>query len=136
MYHLLSRRDHTQLELKQKLLAKGYELAEVIAIIDEFLKSRLINEQQFTENFIYWRRNRGYGPERIKQELKQRGIALTIIAEHLDIHDNDWLLQMRKIWQKHFKGKPPTNLNERAKQMRFLQYRGYTREQIEDVLNE
>lgn len=87
------------------------------------------------ESFIRWRRERGYGPERIRAELYARGIAPEMIAEHLQMADNAWLIEVRRVWQKHFKGNVPTEYKARAKQMRFLQYRGYTREQIASVFH-
>lgn len=89
---------------------------------------------RFTENFIYWRRNKGYGPIHISNELKARGIPSEMIAEHLDITDNAWLIEVRKLWQKRFKNKAAKDFKSLAKQMRYLQYRGYTREQIDSVV--
>jgi regulatory protein len=54
-----------------------------------------------------------------------------MIAEVTQITDNAWFAAAYKVWRKHFKGILPTDFLLRAKQMRFLQYRGFTREQIE-----
>lgn len=94
----------------------------------------LINERRFTENYVYWRRAKGFGPHRICLELQARGIPDEMIAEHVQITDNAWLADIHKVWQKHFKGKPADDLKSRAKQMRFLQHRGFTQQQIESVL--
>lgn len=102
-------------------------------MVTHLVETGLLNEARFVENFVYWRRNKGYGPERIRAELYARGIHPEMIAQHLQITDNAWLIEARRIWQKHFKGKSPTDYKARAKQMRFLQYRGYTREQINGV---
>lgn len=130
----LARRDYSRQELAQKLKAKPYPEAEIHSVLTEFMQSGYINETRFTENYIHWRRNKGYGPVRISMELQNRGIPLDVIAEHLDISDNAWLTQAQTVWRKHFKGKTPTDFKARAKQMRFLQYRGFTREQIEGVM--
>lgn len=122
-------------EIQQKLLTKGFEPADSTPIIEQFLASGLINERRFAENFIYWRSNRGYGPMRISAELQARGIPAEMIADLVEITDNAWIIGARKSWQKHFKGKLPRDFNEKVKQARFLQYRGFTREQIERVLS-
>jgi regulatory protein len=132
----LTRRDHTQFEILQKLAVKGYDQTSAQNIVDELTQAGLISESRFTENFLHWRRQRGFGPMRILAELKARGVTPETIAEHLDITDNAWLIEAQRIWRKHFKGKPPQDYAARAKQMRFLQYRGYTREQISRVIGE
>lgn len=98
------------------------------------MQDGLINEQRFTENYIFWRQQKGYGPLRISAELQARGISSEMIAKQLQITDNAWFAQAQKAWQKQFKGKTPSDLKLRAKQIRFLQYRGFTREQIENVI--
>jgi regulatory protein len=132
--NLLARRDHSQSELKNKLTAKRYPANLIDAVINDLHQAGLINEQRYTENFIRFRRNKGFGPERIALELHAKGIAEETIAEHLQITDNAWLVEARRVWQKHFKGIMPTQLNDRAKQIRFLQYRGFSREHIHKVL--
>jgi len=132
--NMLTRRDYSQHEISQKLKAKGYAGHEIKPVIASLAQEGLINESRFTENFIYWRRGRGYGPVRISMELQTRGIAAEIITEFLQITESFWDEAARKVWQKHFRGRAPADYHERMKQMRFLQYRGFTREQIESVL--
>lgn len=134
--HWLTRRDHTQFEILQKLTTKGYDHDSAQKIIDELTQAGLISESRFAENFLNWRRQRGFGPTRILLELKARGVTPETIAEHLDITDNAWLIEAQRIFRKRFKGKAPRDYADRAKQMRFLQYRGYTRDQIKSVLGE
>lgn len=130
---LLARRDYSHIELTQRLRTKGYENACIDQIITEFAQKGMLCEQRFAENYIYWRKGKGMGPLRIQQELKDKGIRAETIAELLDITDNIWLEEIRRVWQKHFKDQRPNDFKERAKQMRFLQYRGFTREQIESI---
>jgi regulatory protein len=130
---LLSRRDHSQHEIQQKLKDKSYPLELITAAIQQALAEGLLNDARFTENYIRYRREKGFGPQRISAELQARGIPAEMIAEHMQITDNAWFISAQKIWQKHFRGKTPVEFNERAKQMRFLHYRGFTREQIEPL---
>lgn len=94
----------------------------------------LINDSRFAENYIRSRRTKGYGPLRIHRELQARGIADEVIAEHLKITDNAWTMEAHSVFQKHFKASIPTDFKERAKLMRFLQYRGFTQGQISSAL--
>lgn len=134
--NLLARRDHSAKELKQKLIQRGYQSIEIDTILNDLIQEHLLNENRFADNYINWRSNKGYGPNRILQELKARGVAADIIAQQLDFADNAWFVQIQKVWQKNFKGKRPQEFKERAKQMRFLLYRGYTEEQIASVMDQ
>lgn len=130
---LLTRRDHARREIQQKLQSKGFSHQDIAPVLDELNQAGWLNEARCAEQFIYTRRQKGYGPERIYRELAARGIAEETIAEHLQITDNAWLMEVRRVWQKHFKGAIPKTINDRAKQIRFLQYRGFTREQINSI---
>lgn len=130
---MLARRDYSRQEIAQKLKSKAFEENEIQTVVSQMAEQGLINEQRFTENYIHWRRQKGLGPLRISQELQARGIDTDLIAEQLEITDNAWFAEARKVWQKHFKGKIPADFGLKAKQKRFLQYRGFTREQIESV---
>lgn len=136
MLNWLARRDYSEQEISQKLKIKGYTAEHIANVIASLNQAGLINEQRFTENYIHWRKNKGFGPLRISMELQTRGILPEKIAEQLHITDNAWLTLAHKVWQKQFKGKMPADLKTRAKQIRFLQHRGFTREQIENVLDE
>ncbi len=131
----LARRDYSLYELQQKLQAKGYALEDSEPILQQFMQKGYINEHRFAENLIYWRRGKGYGPLRISMELQAKGIHAEMIADLVEITDNAWTIGAKQSWQKHFKGQLPRDFNEKIKQMRFLQYRGFTREQIEQVLD-
>jgi len=129
----LTRRDYSQKELLQKL-ARQYPIDDIRQVLATLTEVGLINEKRYTENYINYRRQKGYGPERITRELEMRGIPAEMIAEELKITDNAWQQALERLWQKHFKGQQPTNFKTKAKQMRFLYYRGFTQEQIEELL--
>mgnify|MGYP003643123048 CR=1 FL=1 len=131
--YLLTRRDHTLLELKQKLSRKDYPTTDIDAILIRLEETGLINPRRFTESYTHYRRNKGYGPKRIAMELQTKGIEEAVIAEHIQITDNAWLNDIQKIWRKHFKGQRPTDPKTHAKQLRFLYNRGFTQNQINNL---
>ena len=79
---------------------------------------------------MHERTNRGYGPLRISQELKQKGISDEISDEFLDERDPQWFELLQEIHRKKFGGLAPEDYAEQARQSRFLQYRGFTNDQI------
>jgi regulatory protein len=132
----LAYRDHSTAELFRKLHHdKDFNEVEVHAALLVLQQEGLLNDARFTENFIRYRCSKGYGPVRIRAELLERGVAQNLIEQHLQIADNVWLDKVRKVWDKRFKGSLPQDFRARAQQMRFLQYRGFTTEQINSIFN-
>lgn len=134
--HLLARRDHSATELLSKLKTKGFATSDIELVITALRQEHLLNEDRYTENYIHARRQKGYGPERIMRELHSRGLPDEMIAKHLDIKDNAWFIEANKVWRKHFKGQSPRDFKDQARQMRFLQYRGYTLDQINHLFKD
>ncbi|EKD73723.1 MAG: recombination regulator RecX [uncultured bacterium] len=130
---LLARRDHSAKELLYKLLHKGFCEADIHSMITALVEEKWINHDRFIENYIHHRRIKGFGPLRIQIELIQRGISTELIEHHLKIADNAWFTEIYKVWQKRFKNTAPCNIKTQAQQMRFLQQRGFTVEQIETI---
>jgi len=133
---MLSRRDYSREDISQKLKEKGFHLSDIQVILEDAVAEGWLNDTRFTENYIRARRAKGYGPVRIQQELRSKGIAQETIADHLKITDNSWLAEIQRLWQKHFQGKKADSPVSRAKQMRFLQYRGFTSEQVYTLFND
>lgn len=132
---MLARREHTQAELRRKLLKKNFPEADISSVLHGLIQEGLLNELRFIENFIHYQRGRGLGPLRIRADLLERGLSEELIEHHLEISDNAWFATIRQAWQKRFKNRLPTDYKTRAQHIRFLQYRGFTREQIASVLN-
>jgi regulatory protein len=126
----LARREHSRAELQRKLIEKNFTLDFVRAVLDQLETQDWLNEARFVESFIHSRRQKGCGPVRIQQELRQRGITDDLLSQVLEEETQDWIVQVRSVRQKRFGHTLPKTWDERAKQMRFLQYRGFTSEQI------
>jgi len=94
-----------------------------------------LSEQRYVENFTRARMMRGFGPQRIKAELREKAVCDSLISRYVITGDERWDQQISRVWQKRFGGRLPENLKERAQQTRYLQYRGYTTEQINRVLD-
>jgi len=127
---LLARREYGCRELEQRLQRADFPAALVIQTCAALQDEELLSDERFVESFISARRSRGQGPVRIMVELRERGIDEALISAVLDPRDPDWLDCLREVHQKRFAGKIPQTLSERARQQRFLGYRGFTAEQI------
>jgi len=131
---MLARREHSNAELRGKLAAKGFPEEMINTALSGLGREGWLSDDRFIESFIRARAERGYGPVRIRAELRERGIDDGAIAAYLDMRDPDWLSRVERVWVKRFDGEQPQDIKERARQTRFLQARGFTAEQIRTVM--
>lgn len=127
---LLARRDYGYQELVTLLNRRGYEHHAICAQLDAFKQKGYLDDTRFTSQYVDYRRKRGFGPKRIAQELKKRGIDDSIIAEKTKITDNDWLTEMQMLLTKRVKKIPLDDAKHKAKLVRFFLNRGFTQAQI------
>jgi regulatory protein len=131
---LLAGRDFARNELAQRLLRRGYPAAVVTTVVEGLAAQRLLSENRFVEQFIRQHAGRGHGPVRIRVELRERGVADGEIEEGLAAAAEDWARIARETRRKRFGLSPPGDYRERARQARFLQYRGFSAEQVRAAL--
>ena len=129
----MARREHSHYELQRKLSAKGYDSSSIAEELSRLLAERLLDDARFAESYAYHRAKRGFGPNRLRAELRERGVADSIVESTLETADFDWESIILATWQKKF-GRAPTNYPEKAKQARFLEYRGFDGGAINDLL--
>ena len=90
----------------------------------------LQDDERFAESFARAKLGRGTGPLRIRQALLEKGLAEGLVDRAVAALDADWVEEARQVREKKFGGEPPDEYNAKARQMRFLQYRGFDHEQI------
>ena len=73
---------------------------------------------------------KGQGPIRIRAELKKRGVSAELVQLHVYDAGQDWHALACEVRGKKFGDAIPAEFKEKAKQMRFLEYRGFDIEQI------
>ncbi len=131
---LLAGRDFAQQELQARLLRRGYPEAIVEPVIGQLVAERLLSDARFTEQFVRQRSMRGQGPMRIRLELRGRAVSDALIEEALASAGIDWNRQAHDARRRRFGSRQPADFRERAKQARFLQYRGFSAEQVQAAL--
>ena len=123
----LARREHSQFELRQKLCGKGFPMDVVNQVIADLSAKGLQSDSRYAEIYSRSRLSRGYGPLRIRQELRQRGIDAGLLVD-LDPADTDDTLE--NTHERKFGTRPPESIEERAQRERFLLRRGFSGDQI------
>ena len=129
----LARREYGQTELIRKLADKGYERDVAAEAVTQLTTDGLQSDDRFTEAFVQSRINQGKGPVRIRLDLGQKGIDDSVIETTLEEADPDWRTLAREQRIKKFGHDLPPDFKEKARQMRFLQYRGFEQDHIQSA---
>jgi len=125
----LAIREHSSLELRNKLLRKEFDLAVIEKVIIQLQLDNLQSDERFAESYIRMRTGKGFGPFKIQHELQQRGIVRKLSG------DSAWISKACHAREKRFGQNLPENKRELAKQFRFLESRGFSHSQIKVALS-
>ena len=140
---ILAMRDHSEQELRRKLAApvmskNGPEALnvtpeEVDNVVEWCIENRYLDDERFVRQFIASRSRKGYGPARVRQELKQKGISRETIESAMRECVIDWAQLAKEQAQRKYGEPLPTVFAEKVKIQRFLLYRGYLMEDIQEI---
>ena len=93
----------------------------------------LQSDDRFAGAFVQSRINQGKGPVRIRLDLSQRGVSDAVIEMALEASAADWHGLAREVRERKFGPGEPADFKAKAKQMRFLQYRGFEQDHIQSA---
>ncbi|HNW78285.1 MAG TPA: regulatory protein RecX [Candidatus Competibacteraceae bacterium] len=127
---LLARREHSRLELRQKLVQRGFASTDIEPVLDALAAEGLLNERRYAELYACGRADKGYGPLRIARELRERGIAQDVVQQALATLENDWPRTLRTLHRKRFQALIPADAAGRLQQTRLFRQHGFTLDQI------
>ena len=121
---LLARREHSRAELARKLGQAGFASPDIFPLLDEFEEKKWLSDRRFAESYVADHRARA-GSVKLAYDLRQRGVDDGIIQAVLSENHASELERAREVWNRKF-GAAPADAAEKARQMRFLQSRGFT----------
>lgn len=124
----LSAREHSRQELARKLARYAQLDDDIEALLDWLKEQRMLSEERFSESLVH-RRAARFGNRRILQELQSHGIEGDALQAAKATLAEDETERAIEVWRKKF-GRKPESSAERAKQMRFLQQRGFSHDAI------
>jgi regulatory protein len=127
---LLAAREHAAAELRHKLAARGWSAAEVEALLAVLSERGLLSDARFVESYVRERMAKGFGPRRIRAELRERGVADDQTDRWLPADDDAWVPILTAAHDRKFGKSPPADPGELARRARFLEYRGFSSAQI------
>jgi regulatory protein len=125
---LLARRDFASGALCERLTARGFAVTAAAAVVAELQREGIVNDARYAQNYVAYHAGRGQGPVRIAAELRRRGLGEALIEGALAAGP-DWAALARQVRTARF-GVPPSGWPEKARQARFLQYRGFSSDHI------
>ena len=125
----LSAREHSRQELAHKLSRYAQEPDDIEALLDALEAANLLSQSRFSESLVN-RRSARFGNSRILSELQSHGIAGDALHQIKTDLAQDEVARACEVWRRKF-GRLATDASERAKQMRFLQQRGFSHKAIQ-----
>ena len=127
---LLARREHSVYELTRKLKQRDFDNDEIDAAITALQQDNLQSDSRFIECIVNYRINAGFGPIKIRYELRQKGVSEGLVDDYFSGLDIDWQSSMAGQRIKKFGDSLPVDYKEKMKQARFLQNRGFSPESV------
>ena len=129
---LLARREHSRTELQRKLAAHAEDPQELSDLLEDLSRRGWLSDVRFAEALVHDKQAK-FGSVRLAYELRERGVEDTVIRAQLANLKESELDRARQVWQSKF-GVLPRDVKARAKQMRFLQSRGFSLDVIDKVV--
>ena len=122
--------------MKQHLLLRGYTRVEIEAVTKQLRAERFLDDETFAENWTLSRFDRGYGPKRIEQELKSKGIDPRVIHEAIckSFNLGDEEKKAKLLIEKRFKEDFLSDPKILRRAIAFLQRRGFTGQVVHRLL--
>ena len=127
---LLSRREHSVFELMRKLKQRDFEADEIDTAIEILQQDNLQSDNRFVESLVNSKINAGFGPIKIRHELRQKGVSDELVGDYFSGLEVDWQSSMSAQRIKKFGTGIPVEYKEKMKQARFLQNRGFSPESV------
>lgn len=122
---MLARREHSQRELRARLERGGYDEAEAVDAIARLGDQSYQSDDRFAEMLLRARVAHGYGPARIRAELRSHGLATAAIDTLIAAAQVDWQALAFAQLRKKYGHRPATDHMERGKRAQFLARRGF-----------
>lgn len=133
--NLLAMREHSQTELHKKLSLRFDDHPGVEAVLQQLVADGLQSDGRFADAFTRMRFRQGKGPRRVTQELADRGVSSSLTQAALQDQELDWFELCLNARTRRFGEQAPSDLKDKARQIRFLQYRGFDSSQIQYALD-
>ena len=131
----LARREHGRSELLEKVTRFGFDADVADDAVARLVEDGLQSDVRFAEAFVRSRINQGKGPAKIRSDLREKGVNDGVTEDGIREADQDWYALAAEVRLKKFGAQRPADFKEKARQMRFLQSRGFEQDQIQAAVS-
>ena len=132
---LLSRREHSSKEIREKLLLRFDDKVIINSVITKLEENNLINNTRFAEAYVSSRKRKGFGPKKISFELLSKGVSESVANRVID-EEGGWKRAAKLAFTKKFKNGLSSDVKNSLKQKSFLKNRGFGFKEIESVFGD
>jgi regulatory protein len=130
----LARREYSRAELARKLGRTASDEGALDALLDEIEASGWLSVERFAGGAARSREGR-FSQRYIVEDLKAKGVAGDTARAAVDALEQDDYATALALWRQRF-GTAPANQKEKARQVRFLQSRGFALGVVFKILKE
>jgi regulatory protein len=127
-FAVLTRKEYAKAELIEKLCLYAEDSDEVLELVEELARENYQSDQRVAETMLSSQKRKGKGPNQIKMKLKNKKIDTALIADELK--ETDWVQQAYELKVKKYGTDVSKDPKIKAKQIRFLMYRGFEMDAI------
>lgn len=132
-FAVLTRKEYAKAELIEKLCLYAENRDEVLELVDELSRENYQSDQRVAETLLSSQKRKGKGPNQIKMKLKSKKIDTALIIDELK--ETDWVQQAYELKLKKYGPEVTKDPKVKAKQIRFLMYRGFEMDAIMKAIN-
>ncbi|MEB5929691.1 regulatory protein RecX [Acinetobacter schindleri] len=132
-FAVLTRKEYAKAELIEKLCLYAENRDEVLELVDELSRENYQSDQRVAETLLSSQKRKGKGPNQIKMKLKSKKIDTALIIDELK--ETDWVQQAYELKLKKYGPEVTKDPKIKAKQIRFLMYRGFEMDAIMKAIN-
>lgn len=136
LINLLSRRDYSEFEIRNKMQEKAFTETEIEQALATAQQKNWQNDKRFAASYLYSRAQRGYGAQHIRQELRQlKGVQEDLVDEVMDESEIDWAQFAEQVLAKKFPNyQQPASIKEKQKIWRYMLSHGFYSEEFSDLI--
>ena len=138
---LLAKRDYSREEMRHKLTAKGFPFREIDDTLRKLEDRKILDDFRYAQHLaIALAREKGLGPQRIRQKFFQKGIpadlaqgAMALAESTLSVND-----RLQNIIESKLKGRrlEELTLSEKRRLTDTLHRKGFPWEDIQEAMRE
>ena len=131
----LAKKDYASGALRKILKRESDDEELIETVMEKLLSHHYVDDSRLIDKELQKQVNKLHGPTRIKQELRQKGLDTLLIEQAIEDLDVDWFDICQQAKEKKFSDNLPSDSKEKAKMVRYLQYRGHSMSVIMDILS-